>query len=139
VADGLTQFSDWIKAQDRGTTDDEMTAAIAATVETVVRLGQKGKVTLEVQIAPAGKDNTRNVLVGTRVIAKPPEPGPALSIYFPDRQGGLHRDDPYAPPMVARDMATGREEARDFTVPTVPLPRDVDTDPDNTTTEEPSQ
>lgn len=90
----LPQFSNWISDQASGTTDDEMSAALATVTEAVGRLGRKGKVTLDLVIEPAGSSG-RNVAVAAKVTAKPPEAEPTPSIYFVGDHGSLHRDDPY--------------------------------------------
>lgn len=95
MSDSLPIFHEWIQQQAGGTADLEMTQAIAAVVEAVNHRGKRGKVVLELTIEPAG-DSQRNVAVGAKVIAKPPEPAPTPSIYFVGDQGSLHRDDPFA-------------------------------------------
>lgn len=94
MAADLYQFADWIRDQASGTTNDEMSAALATVVEAVQQLNTKGKVTLELVVAPAGS-NARNVTVEGKVTAKPPEPAPTPSIYFVGDHGSLHREDPY--------------------------------------------
>lgn len=90
----LTPFHEWIRDQQSGLTDDEITSALATVVEAVQHLGKKGKVAIELQVEPAGSGG-RNVEVAVKVTAKPPEPEPTPSIYFIGESGSLHRDDPY--------------------------------------------
>lgn len=112
----LTQFSDWIKTQASGTTDDEMTAALSTVVEAVHQMEKKGKVTLELTVEPAGSGG-RNVYLAGKVTAKPPEPLPMPSIFFVGDHGSLHREDPYQKRMFAdaRDIDADTGEIREST------------------------
>lgn len=90
----ITPFHDWIRDQQSGLTDDEITAAMAQVVEAVTHLGAPGRVSIDLAISPAGSGG-RNVEVAVKVTAKPPQPRPTPSIYFVGDHGSLHRDDPY--------------------------------------------
>lgn len=112
----LTPFHEWIRDQQSGLTDDEITAALATVVEAVQHLGKKGKVVVELQVEPAGSGG-RNVEVAAKVTAKPPEPDPTPSIYFIGDHGSLHRDDPYQKRMFddARQVDVETGEIRTIT------------------------
>lgn len=113
MAHNLTPFHEWIRDQQSGLTDDEVTSALASVVEAVQHLGKKGKVIVELQVEPAGSGG-RSVEVAVKVTAKPPEPEPTPSIYFIGDSGTLHRDDPYQRPMFddARKVDLGTGEVR---------------------------
>ncbi len=117
MAHTLTPFHEWIRDQQSGHTDDEITAALSTVVEAVNHLGKKGKVVVELQVDTAGSGG-RNVEVAVKVTAKPPEPEPTPSIYFVGDSGTLHRSDPYQAPMFddARDVDVDTGEIR--TIPT---------------------
>lgn len=88
------QFDEWMGAHSRGTLNDEATAELANVVQAVTDIGKKGVLIVELVVERAGQDG-RTVAIGGRVRSKMPQPAPELSIYFPDHEGRLHRDDPY--------------------------------------------
>lgn len=88
-------FHEWLADHARGTLDDEATAALADVVEAVGVLARPGKVTIELDIAPAGSGG-RTVVVAGRVKSKPPAAAPEASIFYVGEHGTLWRDDPYA-------------------------------------------
>lgn len=87
-------FHEWVQSHARGSLDADATAELAKVVQAVADLGKSGKLVVELLVEPADQDG-RVVAIGGRITAKPPQPNPAVSIYYPDEAGGLHRDDPY--------------------------------------------
>lgn len=87
----MTTFIEWIEQHRDGALDDELTDAMAKVVAACREVGKAGSVTLTITVAPEG----RTVVVGDRVAVKAPEARRLPEIYFPDADGGLHRDDPY--------------------------------------------
>lgn len=105
----IRPFHEWLLDQARGAVDDELTVALAEVVEAVAHLGAKGKVTLEVQIDPAGAGG-RMVSTQCVVKTKPPLPPAEPSVFFVGDGGSLVRDDPYQAhlfPARQVDAATG--------------------------------
>ncbi len=93
---GPVAFHEWIVDQGNGTTDDEITAALAGVVEAVGHFGKKGEVVVKIKVEPGGSHN-RQVLTACHVEAKPPTAAPEQSIFYIGQGGGLHRDDPFSP------------------------------------------
>ena len=116
MAHPLTPFHEWIRTQNAGLTDDQITSALAAVTERVQHLNKKGKVVIELVLDPAGSGG-RHITIGVKVTAKPPEPEPTPSIYFVGDNGSLHRDDPYQTRAFA-DVRTVDADADVRTIPT---------------------
>lgn len=106
-------FSDIIKELDHGNVHGRITSDLADLVGDVVARRKPGKLIIELQVTPAD-DFVRNVSLTAKVTSKPPPEIPSGSYFFPDLDGGLHRNDPYSEAMIARDVATGVEVARDL-------------------------
>ncbi len=107
------EFSEIIKELDHGNVHGRITSDLADLVGDVVARRKTGKLVIELQVTPAD-DYGRNVTLTAKVTSKPPPETPTGSIFFPDLDGGLHRNDPYSEAMIARDVATGAEVARDL-------------------------
>lgn len=94
MAHRITPFHEWIRDQNAGISDDQITSALATVTERVQHLNKKGKVLIEVALDPAGSGG-RHVTAYVKVTAKAPEPEPTPSVYFVGDNGSLHRNDPY--------------------------------------------
>lgn len=86
-------FADFITDHAQGVANDEITAALRDVVGQVQALDKKGSVVVKVEIEPAGT-GSRTVSTAVKVEAKPPQPDPFKSIFYPDQDGTLFREDP---------------------------------------------
>jgi hypothetical protein len=66
---------------------------LAEVVAAVAELEKKGRLTLELTLAPM-KNNTGAAEVSVRIKASIPEAMPAAKFMWPDEHGRLHRNDP---------------------------------------------
>jgi hypothetical protein len=77
-----------------GATLNELDAALAEVVKATVETGRRGKLTLNLEIAPVDKANREYLRVVDAVAAKPAAPDRAVSLFFPTEEGGLTRKNP---------------------------------------------
>jgi hypothetical protein len=81
-----------------------LTAAVTDT-------GKKGVLTITVTVAPIKAGNTSTLVVTGKSVLKAPE-GDAdspSSVFFPDRDGNLTRDDPNQPTLPLRQVENARK------------------------------
>lgn len=90
----ITPFSTWLAQHARGTLDDELTAALAETIEASNELDADGVVTLKLKIKPAGSGR-RTVTIEGEVDAKPPKPKPEMALFYVGDSGRLYLEDPF--------------------------------------------
>lgn len=82
----------------------ELTAAVTET-------GKKGVLTVQLVVAPIKPGNTSTLVVTGKSVLKAPE-GDAetpSSVFFPDRDGNLTRDDPNQPTLPLRQLDNARK------------------------------
>jgi hypothetical protein len=87
----MNAFIDFLEQHRGGLLDTELADALTEVVAAVQAFGKSGQVTLTITVAQEG----RTVVVSDKVTKKVPEAARHPEIYFPDADGGLHRDDPY--------------------------------------------
>lgn len=90
----IAPFSTWLAQHARGTLDDELTAALADTVEAVNDLDADGTVTLKLKLKPAGSGR-RTLTIEGEVEVKPPKPKPEMALFYVGDSGALHLEDPF--------------------------------------------
>lgn len=89
-------FTDVLRDLGRGHVSDEASAALTDLVQSVVATGKKGRVTIHVEVEPF-KGSTTTLMVSARVDSKMPQAEPVAAVFFPDRNGQLHRNHPDQP------------------------------------------
>lgn len=90
---------------DNGAVSERLAADVQALVTAVLEQSRKGSITLKLEIAPR-KGNSRALNVAARVETKLPAPEPVESVFFTDRSGNLHRDDPQQMSIPLRQVGT---------------------------------
>jgi hypothetical protein len=83
-------FSKWLKKHRAGDLDGELDSKLKELVAAVRLHGKKGKLTLEIEVLPKG----RQVVIYDKITSKVPEADREAQIYWPDNVGDLHRGDP---------------------------------------------
>lgn len=87
-------FADWLREQSGGKTHEEMGVALYDLVQRVRDTGKKGTVTLTISVAPLKND--RDVLVvADEIKLRVPEHDRKASLFYPDKEGNLTRQDPH--------------------------------------------
>lgn len=84
----------------------ELTAAVTET-------GKKGTLTLQLVVAPIKPGNTSTLVVTGKSVLKAPEGDSETpsSVFFPDRDGNLTRDDPNQPALPLRQLENRKATA----------------------------
>jgi hypothetical protein len=90
----LPHFSGWLGSHRGGDLDDEITASLAELVTACSSIGKPGRLTIEIDLKPAGPGSRTLVLVDN-VKLKVPEGEREAAVYYVDREGRLSRNDPY--------------------------------------------
>lgn len=111
-------FADWLCEQSAGRTHEELSRAIRDVTAAVVDTGKAGTVSLTVKIAPLGKGDSSALVVTDVVRVSKPEHDRRKSIFYPDADGNLRRDDPNQPTF---------EGLREVPAPTATTVRDLPT------------
>jgi hypothetical protein len=99
MPESLRLFSTWLEDHAQGHANDEITADLAAAVESVQAHNKAAKVTIVVDLEPAG-GHGRQITTRVTSTAKPAKGDPEASIFYVGPAGSLHRDDPYEPKLV---------------------------------------
>lgn len=87
-----SEFAAVLLQHAKGRAHDEATAALKDAVDAVRRLGKPAAVTVQLTIHPV--ENNRDVVrIQDKVTSTIPREKRA-SMWFPDAEGGLHRNDP---------------------------------------------
>lgn len=87
-------FADWLREQGGGRTHDELSEGLTDLVAAVQATGKGGSLTLTINLKPLEKGNTNALIVTDKVTVKRPLLERSASVFFPDRAGNLHRNDP---------------------------------------------
>jgi uncharacterized FlaG/YvyC family protein len=87
-----TEFATVLLTHAKGRAHDEATAKLAECVEAVQRLGKAASVTVQLSIHPV-ENNREVVRIQDKVSASIPAEKRS-SMWFPDDDGALHRNDP---------------------------------------------
>lgn len=93
-----TEFGSVLIDLDRGKVHDDATTRLADLIEAVARTGDKGKLTLTVEVEPQDPKtfaDTGVLLISGKVEAKLPVPTRAPSIFYADGLRKITRDDPH--------------------------------------------
>lgn len=108
-------FADVLRDLGRGHVADEASLALTDLVQHVIDTGKKGRVTLHVEVEPF-KGSVSTLMVSARVDSRLPQPEPVAAVFFPDKHGNLHRNDPNQPTfedLALREVAKADAELRD--------------------------
>lgn len=91
-----------------GRTHTQLSQQLADLVEAVTSTGKKGTLTLTLTVAPIKPGNTSTLVVTGKTVAKAPEGDDATpsSVFFPDANGNLSRDDPQQIALPLRGLTT---------------------------------
>lgn len=101
--EALRLFSEWLEDHAQGHANDEITVDLAKAVESVQAHNKPAKVTIVVDLEPAG-GHGRQITTRVTSTAKLAKGDPEASIFYAGPGGTLHRDDPYEPKMVAIEV-----------------------------------
>lgn len=98
VPEALRLFSEWLEDHAQGHANDEITVDLAKAVESVQAHNKAAKVTITVDLEPAG-GHGRQITTRVTSTAKLAKGDPEASIFYAGPGGSLHRDDPFEPRM----------------------------------------
>lgn len=87
-----TEFSELLLKHAKGRAHTQASNLLREAVEAVRRTGKKATVSVQFEISTI-KNNPRVLEIGDKVTARIPEQK-ECSIWYPDDDGGLHRNDP---------------------------------------------
>jgi hypothetical protein len=90
---------------DNGQVSERLATDVQALVTAVLEQNRKGSITLKLEVAPR-KGNAHALNVAARVETRLPAPEPVESVFFTDRSGNLHRDDPMQMSIPLRQVGT---------------------------------
>ncbi|CCH73470.1 hypothetical protein BN11_5040017 [Nostocoides australiense Ben110] len=110
-------FLVWLATQSEGRTASELSDGLAELVRRVKDTGKKGSISLTISVEPMKGADEHTMIVKDSINLKLPEFDRTASVYFSDKDGGLHRNDPRqlswdtqlreVPPPAGVDPATG--------------------------------
>lgn len=86
-------FADWLREQSNGKTHDELSEALHDLVARVRDTGKKGTVSLTISVATM-KGDLDVLVVSDEIKLRLPEHDRKASLYYPDKNGNLTRNDP---------------------------------------------
>lgn len=86
-----------------GRTNDELTAALAMLVQSVIACQKKGTLTLKIAVEPNGENTVRLV---DSIEAKVPQKARGASIFFAGEDGSLLKRDPRQKELELRSVGT---------------------------------
>lgn len=109
TTDKATDFSVILVGHSKGRANDEATKALSQIVEAVKATGKAGKVTVELSVHPV-KNNKSIVRIEDKVTSSIPRE-PRSSVWFPDDDGALHRNDPNQGELWDNKAADGKSAA----------------------------
>lgn len=101
-------FAAWLQEQRNGGLHDELSDALGELVAVCVQTGKKGSLTLRVSISPQKDEETVLVLDDVKLTAPKHDSRPSL--YFPDADGNLLRNNPRQPSLPLREVPGGRAD-----------------------------
>jgi hypothetical protein len=99
----MKPFGDVLASINRGTVADGLSSDLAELVNQVRATGRKGSITLKLTVAPF-KGNNATLEVAAATSLSLPKGDPAAAIFYPDKHGGLHRNDPLQPQLPLNDL-----------------------------------
>lgn len=86
-------FAAWLRDQNSGRLHTEMTEKFHELVEAVRDTGKKGSISLTISVGPFRGD-TDMLSVDDRVVTKKPVHDRKTTLWYPDANNTLHRNDP---------------------------------------------
>lgn len=86
-------FADWLREQSNGKTHEELSEGLHDVIARVRDTGKKGTVALIVTVAPM-KGDVDVLVVSDQIKVRLPEHDRKTSLFYPDAQGNLTRNDP---------------------------------------------
>lgn len=94
--DGRTirPFADFLRDQNKGKTHDELSTALNDLVNAVTLHEKGGTLTLKIEVKPMEKGTGDVLLVTDDITVKMPKAKRKPSVFFPDADGNLRRNDP---------------------------------------------
>lgn len=105
----LKPFAAFVQEQRRGALQTELSEALADLVRACVETGKKGKIQLEIAVAPT-KDADGTVYITDQVKLSAPRPDARPSMFFTDENGNVSRTNPRQPELPLRPVAGGRSD-----------------------------
>ena len=103
----MRPFPDMLAELAYGQTLDVLTEEMAEVVNAVRTTGKAGRLTLELTVKPNG---AHGVAITDKITAKRPRDDRGESLFFIDRDGGLHRNDPRQTELPLRQVHTTAEQ-----------------------------
>lgn len=98
-------FSDFLREQRGGESQEELAEALNALVAAVERTGKKGKLVYTVEIEPVPKAGGGQVTVTDAIDVKLPKPRRSASLFFSTPENNLVRHDPRQQKLPLREIA----------------------------------
>ena len=96
-------FYDFLREHRNGVTHDDISDALQDLVSAVVTEGKAGKLTVTINIKPAGRESGA-LEVSTEIKSAPPKATPGTSIFFASPENNLIRHDPRQATMELREI-----------------------------------
>lgn len=106
----IRPFADFLREQNKGKTHDELSTALNDLVNAVTLHEKGGTLTLKIEVKPMEKGGGDVLLVTDEITVKMPKPKRKPSVFFPDADGNLRRNDPN---QMSFDTLTGIDGERD--------------------------
>lgn len=104
-------FSDLFQSLRKGRANDEATRQVAEVMRAVAETGKAGEITVKLRFKPEAGDSG-HVKIAATVTSKAPRPELPEAIFYMDRNGGLHRDDPDQGLLIEGDLVPRGSTAR---------------------------
>ena len=98
-------FADVLREIDNGRFAADVAARLVEVAEGVTSTGKTGSLTIRIKVTPASKNSTDALVVSGEAVAKIPVDPPGASVFFPDSDGNLRRDNPHQPELPLRDVS----------------------------------
>lgn len=96
-----------------GTLHTRLSEQLADLTTAVTETGKKGTLTIQLTVAPIKAGNTSTLVVTGKSVLKAPEGDSETpsSVFFPDRDGNLTREDPNQPQLPLRGLTDRKATA----------------------------
>lgn len=104
-------FADWLREQRRGALHDELSEELRKLVMACQTTGKAGSLHLKLTLTPSDASLFAHLEVTDDVSVKEPKPPRPASIFYPDENANLVRNDP-------RQQRLGLRDARDVDLST---------------------
>lgn len=90
-------FAEFLQEHQKGTVHNELSDALNELTEAVLDVGKSGSLTFTVKMKPAGRGDSRAVMVTDAIVLKKPQGERADSVFFADKNNNLVRENPAQP------------------------------------------